>query len=349
MSLSELENFLGSQDYLDGIANNAVSGSGSSSSSGSSGTSTAVISAEDQKVITWTNPDSGITVSYEPFDPFATPAPLATEEPNEYLDSLVRDVENGTVSREQLENLLKSHYQGLSGQDTLVTEGLAYIEGILAQNETPTETPEPSEAPVTVEPEPVQEETRGSGAVGWILGAAAVLAAGGGGYAWYTGQQRKRKAAQAAAQKRAAAARKQQGTPSGARPAGTAGTAAGTAAAAQDAQSSRTGTYTKQNGRPTAQPIAASAAAQQRKPYSSNTDNPYSRYTTRSAQEAGDVQNSVREADSSAPFRRPDASGEQEEATFTASYRPENNEAPRVTPRRRTRSERYSQDGNENT
>ena len=96
MTLAEWEDFLGSPNYLEGIASNAAGSS--SSGNTSSGSTGDVISAEDQKVSVWTNPDSGILVSYEPFDPFATPEPLATEEPNDYLDSLIRDVQNGTAA-----------------------------------------------------------------------------------------------------------------------------------------------------------------------------------------------------------------------------------------------------------
>ena len=281
MTLTELESFLGSADYLEGITGNAASGStasGNTSSNGSGNTSTAVISAEDQKVNTWKNPESGIVVSYEPFDPFATPAPLASEEPNAYLDSLVRDVQSGVVSKEQMENLLKSHYQGTANQESLVTEGMAYILGQLGDEE-PTETPEPSpEAEPSPTLEPVQENTEGSGAVGWILGIAAVLAAGGGGYVWYTGQQRKKKAAQAAAQKRAAQVRRQQ-----------ANSAAQSAANAKNNPEgnhtvrSRTGNYTEQNGRPSAQPTVTTpsqASASLRKPYGGSVENPYARYST---------------------------------------------------------------------
>ena len=288
MTLTELENFLGSADYLEGISGNAASSStssGNTSSSGSGNTSAAVISAEDQKVNTWKNPDSGIVVSYEPFDPFATPAPLATEDPNEYLDSLVREVKSGVASQEQLENLLKLHYQGNENQETLVTEGMAYIMAQLGDM-MPTETPEPSpEADPSPTLEPVQENTEGSGAIGWIFGIAAVLAAGGGGYVWYTGQQKKKKAAQAAAQKRAAQVRRQQAN-SAKQNAATDNSDAEKNHTAR----SRTGNYTEQNGRPSAQPTVTTpsqASASLRKPYGGSVENPYARYSTRGKENDG--------------------------------------------------------------
>ncbi len=79
LTIAELEDFLLSPEYTQGIANNSSNSGGSTSGSG--GTSN-LPSAEDQTVQEWTNPNSGINVSYEPFDPFATPAPLATESPS---------------------------------------------------------------------------------------------------------------------------------------------------------------------------------------------------------------------------------------------------------------------------
>ncbi len=79
LTIAELQDFLLSNEYKQGIANNSSSSSGSSGST-SGGTSN-LPSAEDQTVQEWTNPNSGINVSYEPFDPFATPEPLVTASP----------------------------------------------------------------------------------------------------------------------------------------------------------------------------------------------------------------------------------------------------------------------------
>ena len=80
LTIAELQDFLLSNEYKQGIANNSSSSSGSSGST-SGGTSN-LPSAEDQTVQEWTNPNSGINVSYEPFDPFATPEPLVTASPS---------------------------------------------------------------------------------------------------------------------------------------------------------------------------------------------------------------------------------------------------------------------------
>ena len=80
LTIAELQDFLLSNEYKQGIANNSSSSSGSSGST-SGGTSN-LPSAEDQTVQEWTNPNSGINVSYEPFDPFSTPEPLVTASPS---------------------------------------------------------------------------------------------------------------------------------------------------------------------------------------------------------------------------------------------------------------------------
>ena len=274
-------------------------------------------------------------VSYQPFDPFATPAPLTTADPHEYLDSLIQDVKDGTASREQLEGLLKSHYQGEADPDTLVAEGLAYLEEQLG--EAPTETPEATEEPLeTLSPAPVQEETEGGiGAAGWIIGAAVLMCIGGGGYAGYTALRRRRREEElAAARKRSAQNRAQAGAGSaGARSAGTAGaaTAAGRIRnqnrAAQDTGNPPKPGSDGQNGRtkgteewggeaPTGTPAARNA-----KPYSGKVDNPYRRYSTH---------------------------GGEEETEYTASFRPGNGQESSGTSRRRARSERYSDPNSSN-
>ncbi len=321
MTLAEWEDFLGSPNYLEGIASNAAgSSSPGNTSSGSTGD---VISAEDQKVSVWTNPDSGILVSYEPFDPFATPEPLATEESNDYLDSLIRDVQNGTVNREQLQTLLSAHYQGSADQEARTSEGMAYILSQLSPAEA-TDTPEPTAEP-TPTPEPPQEQTEGSGAAGWIIGAAAVMAVGGGAYAWYTSFQRKRREEAAAARKRAAQSRQraqqnagsQTGSTTARNPAGRTSrppeirTASGNAAGNTDRPASAQPRGTEVNPPNPTRASDSSASAQRAKPYSGRVENPYARYSTRNGEE---------------------------DAKYTASFRPE--DAPEESvPRRRRRSE----------
>ncbi len=77
MSMAELETFLESDNYLKGITNNTAAGTDKDF------TGSGVVPAEDQTVDKWTNPNNGLNVSYEPFDPFATPEPIETVEPTE--------------------------------------------------------------------------------------------------------------------------------------------------------------------------------------------------------------------------------------------------------------------------
>ena len=319
LTLRELENFLGSAEYLEGIRSNAANNNENTNATGYPGT---VISAEDQRVETWVNPDSGLNVSYEPFDPFATPAPLPTEAPNEYLDSLVKDVRNGVISgEEQLGQLLRVHYRDHTDAERLVEEGLVYIR---TQAGTSSEqiTEEPSVSPTVEIPEFPQEDNTGSGIGGWLIGIAAVLAVGGGAAALYAGQQKKRRAAQLAARKRAAQARQKTDNGNGGNPAAagrstaTAGRGTATPPASQQAARIRTGTYngrsrsaaTQDPGRP------YSGGTSGQRPYDNTVENPYGRYSVRN----------------------------EENDAYTAAFRPQekqNDEEPQTNRRRSRRHE----------
>ncbi|MBQ8556997.1 MAG: hypothetical protein IJ438_14160, partial [Clostridia bacterium] len=75
MSIYELEEFLGSEEYRQGIANNSGNGSSSNDDIGFTGTG-GLITPEDEAVNQWTDPNSGVHVSYEPFQPIATVGPI---------------------------------------------------------------------------------------------------------------------------------------------------------------------------------------------------------------------------------------------------------------------------------
>jgi len=79
MTIAELEEFLDSDEYFQGIKNNTASGNAEENFTQGGG----IVSAEDQTVDKWVNPNSGVQVSYEPFDPFATVAPVNTPEATE--------------------------------------------------------------------------------------------------------------------------------------------------------------------------------------------------------------------------------------------------------------------------
>ena len=76
MTIVELEGFLGSEEYLQGIENNSVSGESGKDDAGYTGTG-GIVSAEDQ----WVNKYPDVYASFEPFNPIGTVAPIATATP----------------------------------------------------------------------------------------------------------------------------------------------------------------------------------------------------------------------------------------------------------------------------
>ena len=368
MTLAEMEDFVNSAEYTQGVTNNATasdtsgtggtSGGTGSSGSRSGGVAGEIISAEDQKVETWVNPNSTIQVSYKPFDPFATPEPLQENESEivntEYLDQLAKQLQDGTLTEEKLETTLKTHYRDAADMEAAVTEALAYIQDkvaeIPADTEEPTATPEviPLATDEVVYP---QEETGGS-ALGWVLGIGALAAVGGGGYAWYAAQQRRRRAAQAAAQKRAAQQRRQQqanGAGKGTGAAGAAGAVSaqsanrvrGNTAARKPGQSAGAAAAgaNRQNGKPAdGKPVQAGenrnrpeTAAGNVRPAAGRTSEAPEKETDEPRAYSGAVKN---------PYARYKTGAEEDQA-YTASFKPAESrtDAPR-TYRRRNYSDR---------
>lgn len=321
MTLDEMQTFLTSAAYQTGISNNQTTSttSGTAENTGSS-SSSGIVSAEDQKVSTWVNPNSTANVSYEPFDPFATPEPLNEDTPGntEYLDSLADQVIAGTLTAEDLDTRLKVFYKDSADAEKKIEEAKAYISeraGDLT-TEAPTDTPEPSpEATEAVYP---QDESSG-GIGGWLIGAGVLIAGAGGGYIWYANRQRRRKMAQMAAQKRAAAQKKQQGSAGKPQQGSTASSAqnANRVRTGTAAQSSRPGTA-PQNGRSGYSAGAGAGAASARTTgnksgnggYSGGMDNPYARYKS-----SGD-----------------------EDSEYTASFRPDAKSGKTAEHRRRRSS-----------
>ena len=167
-----------------------------------------------------------------------------------------------------------------------------------------------------------KEQSQGGSALGWIIGGLVLVGAGGGGYAYYSSVQKKRQAAQRLAQKKAAQQRKEQTTgrmPAGKTPAGTAGTVQ-KPAGAQQAARVRTGTYTEKNGTTASRPAGQTGSSNDR-PYRKTVENPYGRYTT-----AGE-----------------------EDATYTASFKPEESRNKTAGPRRRSDANRSGRDGESET
>lgn len=73
MTMTELDEFLGSDEYLQGRQNNAVSGDSAMDQVGVTGTG-GIVSAEDQ----WVNKNPDVYASFEPFNPIATVAPITS-------------------------------------------------------------------------------------------------------------------------------------------------------------------------------------------------------------------------------------------------------------------------------
>ncbi len=76
MTISELESFLGSDEYLQGIANNSASGESAKDDVGFTGTG-GIVSEEDK----WVNSNPDLYVTFAPFNPIGTVAPIATGTP----------------------------------------------------------------------------------------------------------------------------------------------------------------------------------------------------------------------------------------------------------------------------
>ena len=79
LTLAELEDFLQSPEYTKGVTGGTNNNNNTGNNGGSSELPT---TPEDWNVGTWTNPNSGLNATYEPFDPFATPEPLPTASPS---------------------------------------------------------------------------------------------------------------------------------------------------------------------------------------------------------------------------------------------------------------------------
>jgi hypothetical protein len=77
LTLAELEAFLQSPEYTQGSTENNGNNNNSGNNSDNSPTS-----PEDWNVGTWTNPNTGLNATYEPFDPYTTPEPLPTPTPS---------------------------------------------------------------------------------------------------------------------------------------------------------------------------------------------------------------------------------------------------------------------------
>ena len=286
MSLTEFSSFMGSNEYYQGIANNTTPSAPSVTAkpSGSTGSATQgnVSSVEDWNVGAWQN--TGVTTqsTYQPFNPYATPAATA--------------VPNGTYTTQSQTKLYQSANTN-SGSVTLPANTEIKITGTVTLSSTrwyavsydgktgyikadelgevsATPTPAPTSTfvigtmiPINYEDE--SKETQTSNVPWGLLGGAVVLVGGAGGvYAYALNQNKRRKAAAA----RAAAARRAQAAQANG---GNASPYARRAVAAAPAAAQQ---------RPQTQPVQQRTAAPMSAPQ--NTRNPYSSGSITGSQQA---------------------------------------------------------------
>lgn len=251
MTIDEMYEFQRDGRYAQGLESNRTSGT--TSLEQNTDGSPAIISAEDQQVHIWTNPDSGLNVSYEPFDPFATPEPLVTAEP---------EITGGVVAQ------TTEAYTGEWNPGTDTT------------NPDTTTEYKPLE---TTAPDDLNggNESSGSSFGTFLLVAALLLVAGGGGYAAYMYSRNKKKAAQRAAERKAKAAQQKNTATGGQTTTTPRDNANGTVNARDAAKASRvrTGTYTSPKGSafPDAVPSEKPAATERK--FGQPIDNPFGRYS----------------------------------------------------------------------
>ena len=167
MSITEMEAFLSSDEYRQGLTNNSPGGS-SSDDVGFTGAG-GLVSQEDQTVSQWQDPNSGVYVSYEPFNPIATVAPI------------------NPTALPTLEPLPGWH-------------------ATAAPTNTVTPTPTFSNVANVTYPS-ASDSSDGGSALVWIVVIALLLIAGAGVFAFVRYQQKRRRIAMRAAQRRAQAAR----------------------------------------------------------------------------------------------------------------------------------------------
>ncbi len=82
LTLAELEEFLQSPEYSQGVTGGTGNNNNNNNSGNNGGSSNLPTAPEDWNVGTWTNPNSGLDATYQPFDPYATPEPQPTASPS---------------------------------------------------------------------------------------------------------------------------------------------------------------------------------------------------------------------------------------------------------------------------
>ncbi len=201
MTISEMDEFMSSDRYLEGIRNNSTSRQQQTM------TAAPVISVEDRNAQTWSDPNTAGNVAYATWAPIATTPPLPVATPTATVNPVypTRDPYAG----------------GQSGVATPGTEATVTYEPISTPGYEPAETLEP----ITIRTNEPANNGGGNGSpLGLILVILLVLVGGGAGFGFYLHTKNKKAAA------RRAAARRSQANAGGTRPgqgSGTGGTGAG--------------------------------------------------------------------------------------------------------------------------
>ena len=306
MTLTEFNSFVGSQQYQQGITNNAVQTAkptvtakpGSGSSSGGSATQGNVSSVEDWNVGSWQNTGTGSQSTYAPFNPYATPAVTAQAQ-GQYVtkDGTVK-LYNGTDAASggttlpanatfkvigTVDKNNKKWYQvEYDGKTGYIEADAAIAEAAPGASPTPTSTvPIGTMIPIDYEDETRETQTS-SVPWGLIGGAVVVIGGAGGAYAYALNQNKKRKAAAARA-----AANRRAGAAAGSTAAGAASPYARRAAAAPTAPNAQGAQGASANAQQGGRPGTAAGTPPYggvKNPYSSGSitgassaKNPYSR------------------------------------------------------------------------
>ena len=225
MSLTEFTSFMGSTEYYQGITNNTIVSTPVTQkpSSGSTGSATQgnVSSVEDWNVGSWQNPNAGVQSTYQPFNPYATPAATAVPNGTYTTDADTKFYQSANTNSGAV-TLPKGAEIKITGTVMLSSTkwyavtydgktGYIRADDLGSVSATPTPAPTATFAIGTMIPINYEDESKETqtSSVPWGLMAGAVVLVGGAGgvYAYALNQNKRRKAAaRAAAAKRAKAA-----------------------------------------------------------------------------------------------------------------------------------------------
>ncbi len=220
MSLTEFTSFMGSNEYYQGITNNTARPTGAPSGSTGSATPGNVGSVEDWNVGTWQNPSLNTQATYQPFNPYATPAATAVPNGTYTTQTEIKFYQSANTNSTSV-TLPKDAEIKITGTVTLSStkwyavtyDGkMGYVKADELGSVSATPTPAPTSTfvigtMIPIEYEDESKETQTSN-MPLLIGIGAVVLVGGAGgvYAYALNQNRRRKAAARAAAARRAKA-----------------------------------------------------------------------------------------------------------------------------------------------